>query len=134
MKTLKLQLPKPLVRQLNRYAKKHGISLEAAAIAAIERNATSKQDQRINVISDRLTQIEQCLSTLINDQPGTTSAQTAISNECEAQAELFLTDDEQQTRRNLAYQIWLEHFKNHPEDLETGRSAHEMAALKASVV
>jgi len=33
--------------------------------------------------------------------------------------------------RQHAYQRWLEHFEAHPDEIETGRDAHEMAALKA---
>ena len=134
MRTLKLQVPKPLTRQLKRYARKNGLSLYSAGIIAIERIATSDPNDRIDSISDRLCRVEQHLSALMNQQSITISSESVVVNECNAQAELFLTDTEQQTRRNLAYQSWLNHFNNHPEVLEPGRTAHEIAALKASVV
>ena len=33
--------------------------------------------------------------------------------------------------RKQAYQQWLQHFEAHPDEIESGRDAHEMAALKA---
>ena len=33
--------------------------------------------------------------------------------------------------RQQAYQQWLQHFEAHPDEIESGRDAHEMAALKA---
>lgn len=33
--------------------------------------------------------------------------------------------------RQQAYQQWLQHFETHPDEIESGRDAHEMAALKA---
>jgi hypothetical protein len=33
--------------------------------------------------------------------------------------------------RQQAYQEWLQHFVAHPDEIESGRDAHEMAALKA---
>ena len=33
--------------------------------------------------------------------------------------------------RQQAYQEWLQHFEAHPDEIENGRDAHEMAALKA---
>ena len=33
--------------------------------------------------------------------------------------------------RQQAYQEWLQHFEAHPDEIESGRDAHEMAALKA---
>ena len=34
--------------------------------------------------------------------------------------------------KDRAYRHWLRHYKENPAQLEPGRSAHEMAALKAS--
>ena len=34
--------------------------------------------------------------------------------------------------RKQAYQQWLRHFEAHPDEIESGRDAHEMAALKAA--
>ena len=34
--------------------------------------------------------------------------------------------------RKQAYQQWLRHFEAHPDEIESVRNAHEMAALKAA--
>ena len=131
MADLNVALPKPLKQALRRYARDHGITLSAAVIQAVQQITAEPSTNRIETIAARLSQLEARVDALSGATPST---EEDLDREIHDQADLFLMDAEQQDRRTQAYQHWLDHFNLHPEELEPGRSAHEMAALKASVV
>lgn len=134
MADLNVALPKPLKQALRRYARDHGITLSAAVIQAVKQITTEPSTNRIETIAARLSQLEARVDALSGEPPSKPSTEEDLDRELHDQADLFLMDAEQQDRRTQAYQHWLDHFTLHPEELEPGRSAHEMAALKASVV
>ena len=121
MPSLKIQLSKQLKKALRRTARDQNIDLHDAVLIAITNGLASREGTRLDAIEQRLARLEMQLG-------GETQANLAD------QTELFLTDDEQQDQRQKAYQHWIGYFKANPDAIETGRTAHEMAALKASVV
>jgi len=131
MADLNVALPKPLKQALRRYARDHGITLSTAVIQAVKQITAEPSTNRIETIAARLSQLEARVDALSGAPPST---EEDLDREIHDQADLFLMDAEEQDRRSQAYQHWLNHFTLHPEELEPGRSAHEMAALKASVV
>lgn len=135
MGALEVQLPKPLKRRLRRYAQTNGITLEAAVIQAIDTMISAPPpDDRLESIEARLNRLEERVEVLNTVPASDREALRGFEQERQEQTGLFLTDEEQVSRRDQAYRTWLDYFNSHPDSLEPGRSAHEMAALKASVV
>ena len=87
-----------------------------------------------NDLARRLQDLEQRLEHLERRPSAANGAAGDLNTEIETG--LFFTDaddppglsDQQQAR----YEAWHSHFLQHPEEIEAGRTLHEMAALRAS--
>ena len=119
---MNLRIPKKLRRALKRQSRREGRTSSSIVITALR---CYLQDKTVT-LEQRLVAIERRLSL---DVVTNTSAESLGP---------FLGDFDQldavlpQKRRDMAYRQWLRHYEDHPEQCEPDRSAHEMAALKAS--
>lgn len=89
----------------------------------------SRLDKRLEALEQRLERLERQRS----------SPQSGSDDSATLDVGIFLTDaDADDERPGLSrnqqdsYQAWERHYNLHPEDLEPGRTVHEMAALKAA--
>ena len=107
---MKISLAKPLQNLLQQLAEQEG---------GLER--------RLLELETRLKRLEQSrLMATANETSGNDSLDAGI----------FFTDaDDPPTlshQQQASYTAWHDHFNLHPEEIEPGRTAHEMAALRAA--
>ena len=104
------------------------ISLDKPLRALLAQMAGQKElEQRLDDVETRLKHLE---------RRGLASAANQTGAIDTLDAGIFFTDaddppalsDQQQAR----YEAWHDHFNLHPEEIEPGRTVHEMAALRAS--
>ena len=106
---LKISLSKPLQNLLERLADQSDLS------------------RRLQGLEKRLEQLERRPSA-VNEAAAGLNGESATA--------LFFTDaDEPPSLSDLQqarYEAWQSHFLQHPEQVEAGRTVHEMAALRAA--
>jgi len=107
---IKISLAKPLQNLLQQLADQEG---------GLER--------RLLELETRLQRLEQSrLMATANETSGNDSLDAGI----------FFTDADDPPalshQQQASYTAWHDHFKLHPEEIEPGRTAHEMAALRAA--
>lgn len=108
---VELGLSKPLRKLLRRWLEPYQSSLE----------------QRLAAVEQRLEQLEQQSPSTPQRSDRSTDQDTGI----------FFTDADDELpalgrRQQDSYQAWKQHYELHPEDVEPGRTVHEMAALRAT--
>jgi hypothetical protein len=112
---LKLKLPRQLRRALRQRAEQTGISRGEVVLEALKQHLETTPPIAMEA---RLRCVESQLALL--------QSQLQIG-EVEVAGQRDATE-----ARKQAYQQWLRHFEAHPDEIESGRDAHEMAALKAA--
>ena len=106
---IKLSLTKPLQRLLD------------------QRDQQERLQQRVAELEQRLDRLEH-RGMSVHPAPSTAST----TND----AGIFFTDADEppamNDRQRTSYEAWHQHFTHHPDEIEPGRTAHEMAALRAA--
>ena len=115
-------------RKLKRRAKRDHKSRTELVVSIL------KQNLKINTksLEQRLAEVERHLGIRNNID------KSHVLNKNEMYGVFFSEADEpestvKQEGRDHAYQRWLKYYRENKDQVEPGRSAHEMAALKASI-
>ena len=90
-------------------------------------NQRANQDR----LEKRMEELERRLEQLERDHTTTTPAASAID------PGIFWTDADEppalKQQQRSSYEAWQAHYNLHPDEIEPGRTAHEMAALQAAI-
>ena len=102
------------------------ISLDKPLRALLDQLAGQKElEQRLHEVETRVKRLE---------QRGRATNQTGAIDTLDAG--IFFTDADDppalSDQQQASYEAWHDHFNLHPEEIEPGRTVHEMAALRAS--
>ena len=105
------------------------ISLDKPLRALLAQMAGQKElEQRLDDVETRLKRLE---------RRGLASAANQTGAIDTLDAGIFFTDADDppalSDQQQASYEAWHDHFKLHPEEIEPGRTLHEMAALRASI-
>ena len=121
MKNLKIKIPRSLWRALKQSARRQGRSTHDIVVAALEQDLLGD----CPTLESRLQLVEEQLRTL---RLGAEMASPFCAESIDSEVQV------RRDARQRSYESWLVHFTEHPERCEPGRTAHEMAALKAAAL
>ena len=125
---LKLRLNRRLQRKLKRRAKREQKSSTELAVSILKKNLNINT----KTLEQRLTELERRLGIKGNvDKNHFIHAKEdygVFFHEADQPESAF-----KQSGKDHAYQHWLKYYEENLDQVEPGRSAHEMAALKASI-
>lgn len=93
----------------------------------------SQQDHQ-DRLEKRIEELERRLNRLERRRHGMSAAPTVEQESLETG--IFFTDADEapplKPQQQTSYEAWQEYFSLHPDEIEPGRTAHEMAALRAA--